>query len=311
MKLLWAIPVAIRSDVVFQPDADAWRRKDHWRIADQFLYEQNADHFALLLAARRANIAIGVALVALIGWWAFRLWGRAAGLLACALAASDPNLAALAAILSMDLPLALFATAAGYTLWEYSAASNRWWFIATGVAIGLALASKYSAIVSVVGIVGGVAVYSLAGGWIAVPGALATSTLRGRLMSASGVFIRLGLVAVVVVVVAYFGVHALDWPRGLKQQLVRADFGDPHFFLDGEISSAGWLRYFPEVLAIKTPVGTLILLLLGLISFAVRRLDRREAAFVYLPALAYFAAMTIGASTWVGVSYCRHTRLSS
>src|SRR5213080_1180132 len=50
LKLLWAIPVALRSDVPFQPNADDWENRDHWRIADTFLYEGPVDHFELLLA---------------------------------------------------------------------------------------------------------------------------------------------------------------------------------------------------------------------------------------------------------------------
>src|SRR4051812_35123159 len=86
LKLLWTIPIALRTDVRFEPDADAWEHRDHWRLADKFLYEGPVDHFELLLAARRVNIALGTLLVALMAWWAYRLWGTGAGVLACALA---------------------------------------------------------------------------------------------------------------------------------------------------------------------------------------------------------------------------------
>lgn len=293
LKLLWAVPVALRSDVPFRPDADAWDRRDHWLLADTFLYDGPVRHSELLIAARRVNIALGVGLVALIGWWAYRLWGQTAGLLACALAASDPNLAAFAGLLSMDLGLALFGTAAGYALWEYAGSGGRRWFLLAGVALGLALAAKFSAVVTVAGLGLGAIGYVLAGGTFALPGAVLAASRRQRLAAVPSAFVRLGLVAVAVIVVSYFGVHALDWARGLKQQLVRGDQGDPHFFLDGEITSTGWWRYFPEAVAIKTSSGILLMLLISLVALkGGRRLTRRDVAFLVVPAAVYFLAMT-------------------
>lgn len=277
LKLLWALPVAARADVPFDPDPDAWAARDHWKLADAFLYDGPVPHSELLPAARRVNVVLGVGLVALTGWWAHRLWGPNAGLLACLLAASDPNLAAFAALLSMDLGLALFGTAAGYALWEYTATGSRRWFVLAGVALGLALAAKFSAIVTVGGLGVGAIGYVLAGGSFSLPTA----------------FVRLGLIAVAVVVVCYGGSHALDWARGLKQQLVRRDFGDPHYFLDGEVSSAGWWTYFVRVLAVKTPPGTLLLAVGSIVTWRWgRRPAARDVAFAVVPAAAYFLAMS-------------------
>ena len=287
LKLLWAVPVTLRSDVPFQPDPDAWEHRDHWRVADGFLYDGPVDHFELLLAGRRVNIALAALLVALIGWWAHRLWGPGAGLLACALAATDPNLAAYAPILSMDLGLALFATATAYALWEYVESDSPGWFCAAGVFLGLALATKFTAVLLVAGLVAGAVVYSTSGRPFSLPGRPAY-TVRERLSAGLGAFVRLGLVAAVVVVASYWGVHALDWPAGFKQQMVRGDHGDPHFFLDGEISSTGWWRYFPEVLAIKTPPATLILAAASIVLFMFgRRFTGRDAGFLIAPPVVY------------------------
>jgi Dolichyl-phosphate-mannose-protein mannosyltransferase len=294
LKLLWAIPIAARSDVSFQPDPDAWDRKDHWTLADQFLYAGPVDHFELLLAARRVNIALGTAFAALIGWWAFRLWGRGAGLTACALAALDPNLVAFAALLSMDAGLALFATAAAYALWEYASTGSRRWFLAAGLFLGLALAAKFSAIVSIAGLTIGVIGYVLAGGTMAIPGAPIAGSRYERLLALPAALVRLGLIAIAVVVLSYAGIHALDWARGLKHQFTREVHGDPHFFLNGEISSTGWWSYFLWVLAIKTPPGTLLLALASLLAIKVGgRFTSREVAFLIVPAGIYFLAMTI------------------
>src|SRR5262249_9483043 len=117
-------------------------------------------------------------------------------------------------------------------------------------------------------------------------------TPRERISAAVAALARLGLVAAVVVVGTYAGQHALQWPAGLKQQLVRGEFGQPHYFLDGEISSTGWWRYFVDVLSIKPPPATLILAGLSVAGLAFgRRLTRRDVAFLVVPTLTYGLAM--------------------
>lgn len=294
LKLLWAVPVVVRGDVSFDPDPDAWEHRDHWRVADSFLYSRD-DHSELLLSARRVNIALGAALVALLGWWAHRLWGPGAGLLACALAATDPNLAAFAALLSMDLGLALFATTAAYALWEYGDTDSTGWFYLAGLCLGLALATKFTGVLTAAGLAVGVAAFAATGGQLTLPHHPPAYTVRGRLTTALTAFVRLGLVAAVIVAASYAGIHVLDWGAGFKQQLVRGEYGDPHFFLDGEVSSTGWWHYFPVVLAIKTPPATLVLAAVsvgGLLFGA--RLTRKDLGFVVLPALVYGLAIAAG-----------------
>jgi hypothetical protein len=288
LKLVWALPIMIGDAPPFRPNPDDWERNDIWRLGDAFLYDSGVAPDQLLLPARRVNIAFGVALVALIGWWALRLSGRGAAILAWGLAGFDPNLAGHSAVVSTDVGLAFFCSAAAYCLWEYAGSRNRVWFVLAGISLGGALASKFSAVVFVAGVGLGAIGFVLAGGSL---GSTSTASRRDRLKHLIGLFVRLGLISAAVTAVSYFGIRALDWPRGFKQQLVRGEFGDPHFYLNGEISSKGWWFYFFEVLAIKTPVWLLILMAAGLASSFRRRPDRRELTFVYVPAAVYFIAM--------------------
>ena len=82
MKLLWALPLVVVERPPFQPDADQWERNDIWRMGDAFLYESPVHFSDMLNPARAVNVAIGAMLVALVGWWALRLWGRPAGVAA-------------------------------------------------------------------------------------------------------------------------------------------------------------------------------------------------------------------------------------
>ena len=110
-------------------------------MADAFLYDGEADHFEFSSPPAGEHRPRGRPgrPARLVGRPAV---GPGAGLLACGLAATDPNLAAFAALLSMDLGLGLFATAAAYALWEYGDTDASGWFYLAGLCLGLALAAS-------------------------------------------------------------------------------------------------------------------------------------------------------------------------
>jgi hypothetical protein len=82
----------------------------------------------------------------LIGWWAFRLWGRWAAVVAIALASLEPTLVAHASLATGDVGVSLFLVLALYLLWEHAVAPSAWRLASSGIAVGLALVSKYSSI---------------------------------------------------------------------------------------------------------------------------------------------------------------------
>jgi hypothetical protein len=142
------------------------------------------------------------------------------------------------------------------------------------------------------GLAAGALVYAATGAHFTVPLRTLPYTRRERMSAAAAALVRLGLVAAVVVVGTYAGRYALQWPAGFKQQLVRGDYGQPRYFLDGEVSSTGWWWYFAEVLAIKTPPATLVLGGLSVAGLAFgRRLTRRDVAFLLVPPLVFALAM--------------------
>jgi hypothetical protein len=291
LKLLWAVPLLLTDHPAFQPDPHQWEENDIWRMGDAFLYDTPGPYADRLIPARLVNVCVGAALVALVGWWALRLWGRAAAMTAWALAALDPNLLGQSAVLSTDAGLALFCTAAAYALWEYAASPSRRWFYLAGVCLGLALATKFSAGVAVVGCGLGTLVFVGAGGSFAVPGTVDAKMDRfGKFISA---FVRLGLVAVVTILPAYFVIQSLDWARGLRLQLGRNEFEPPYYYLNGNISTHGWWWYFAEVIALKIPAGTLALAAISLATLWLRpRLTWRDIAFLVVPPTVYFLAMS-------------------
>ncbi len=283
LKLLWAAPLALRDQSLYPRDVASATNDDHWHVANAFLYGSGRAPRELLNPARRVNLALGCGVVLLAGWWGYRLWNaRLAGLGAVAFAVCDPNLLALSCVLTTDVGLTLFALLTCYLLWEYTAAPSRGLLIAAGVALGLALGAKFSALALVTGLGTAGVVYVLRGGVLALPGA---PEGKSRSRQAAEFGFRLGLIALVALAATYGFVHFDQWGRGLKFQLTRADHGDGVMYLNGERSRTGWYHYFLVLLPLKLPLG-----LMGAALLAVPALRRAPcAAFLLIPPLVFFA----------------------
>jgi len=286
LKLLWAAPLALGDRPAYPYDVAAATHDDHWHIGTAFLFDSGRPPRDRLGPARRVNLALGCGVVLLTGWWAYRLWGsRLAGVAACAFATADPNLLALSCVLTTDVGLALFGLLACYLLWEYTATPSRGRLIATGVALGLTLGAKFSALAVGAGLGAAGFVYALRGGKLALPG---TPTDAPPRRAAIEFAFRLGLIALVTLAATYGFVHFDQWGRGLKFQLTRADHGDGMMYLNGERSRTGWYHYFLVLLPLKLPLGLMVAAALGVISLR-RRCASGRPEFFLIPPLVFFA----------------------
>jgi 4-amino-4-deoxy-L-arabinose transferase-like glycosyltransferase len=286
VKILLASPLYLGSRLAFTPDPAQWRDAADYPIGQAFLYGSARPADEILATGRFANLALGAGLVVLIGWWAGRLWGRAAAVVAIALAALEPNLVAHSSLVTTDVGATLFMVLTLYLLWEATSAKSSARWLATGLSAGLAMAAKYSTL-TLIPILGAIlARHVLLGGIIKdAPWALpaAASPRRQRLIQAVSVIPLLGVPATLVVLAAYFfqGLH--PWWFGLLRFLEQANAGQPAYFL-GHYSHAGWWTYFPVSFLIKTPVATLVVIAASLTLCRMGApLLRRDAIFLLAP----------------------------
>jgi hypothetical protein len=293
-KELSGLALWLRVRPPFDPKPELWESADEWTIGRDFLYRSPVPADDILRVSRLPNLILGAVLVGLVGWWTYRLWGAWSALLAGCLAAFDPNLIAHGGLATNDITIALFFFLTIYLFWEYQRRPSPRGLLAVGIAAGLSLATKFT----------GILVFVILGVLFLIP-MLGKNRADGsdenveeqqdfgtRLKQIFPTFFRIVLIALVVVVVLYCGYGFPAWAKGFKYQLARAEAGDPHFYFLGEITSRGSLAYFPVAFLIKTPVGTLLMILASLIPWpGASRLDLRTAAFLLVPAAIYSAAM--------------------
>ena len=105
------------------------------------------DADSLLFRARLSIVILGAALAVLVFVWSRRLFGLAGGILSLALFCFDPNFIAHSALVTTDVGVALFMTGAVYLGWRASERSAWTHALLAAGFFGLAIASKFSALI--------------------------------------------------------------------------------------------------------------------------------------------------------------------
>jgi hypothetical protein len=310
VKDVAALPLLFM-DVHMPPADPAWTLRRTHEFGRRLLFRWN-DGQRLLVASRCAILALGGLLCVAVAWSARRRWGAAAGALALLLCAFSPDVLAHARLVTTDLGAALFiflALLAAERLAERPAWPR---LVVAGLAVGAALAAKFSALVLL-------PVLLLLVAHLALTGRVPPARLAIALPA-------MALVAVLAIWAAY-GFRArfspdpavnagFDWTKlepepGPVRSAVRAAHAlralpDPYLygflrffrhsearpaFLMGRRSDHGFWYFFPATFALKTPLPLLALLVLGLAVRASPTLPR-AGPFVWLP-VAVFAVLTL------------------
>jgi 4-amino-4-deoxy-L-arabinose transferase-like glycosyltransferase len=293
IKQLAALPLVLGYGPTFNPDPRHWINGDDYLIGRDLLYKSILPADRILLLSRLPNLMIGGILVALTGWWAYRLWGKRASMLAVTLACFEPNLIAHSSLVTTDIGVTLFIFLTIYLFWEYLNFRSWWLLVVTGISAGMALISKFSAIL----LIPMIAVVITASHLIKTEPHLRQvkksqqQALR-KLLEPAMVFLLILFFASLMIPPAYLFQGFSPWLHGLEKFLTHAQDGHPAFFL-GDYYSQGWWNYFLVAFLIKTPIGSLLLIAASLTFYrAGNPLRRRAAIFLLVPVVVVFLATT-------------------
>ncbi len=298
-------------------DTEGWRIRDLRRYGQALLYRQpKVRAETILLVSRTVPILLTVALTLLVGFWARARFGPGAGLLAAVLAALEPNLAAHGHIVTTDLPATVTVFLA-CVAFERMLRRRTWLDVVwLGLALGAAFSSKFSAVFLAPSFLIVCAMTRRAGfdallktasaGVLALLALMASygpATLRVNPSPWADEALRVdaGLVARVLAgsptLHRYVVAHPL-W-RGMNIITGHQDHGH-HSYMLGEISEGGRRDYFPFAFLVKTPLGTLLLILLTLPLL--RRMDWDPHLALVVP-LVVFWSLCISARINIGLRH--------
>lgn len=267
---------------------ESWASRDRLAIAAELLWELGLDVDRLFLLARLPIIWLALLLGALMMSWSRRWNGRVAMLLTGVLFAFSPNLLASASLATTDLATTALYFATIYTWWSFWRRPAWWLWGVTAVLLGLALATKLTAV-------------------LLLPLMLLLAyvmTWRREQTWRRPFVVWLGLLPVAALALwAVYGFElatldyvgfplpAASYVSSWHDVLLHIRGGHQAFFM-GDISNEGWWDYFAVSFGIKTPLVTLLLTVVALSAVALRRETWRTAAFLLLPVGALLAAAT-------------------
>ncbi|MFH1277285.1 MAG: glycosyltransferase family 39 protein [Candidatus Eisenbacteria bacterium] len=250
-----------------------------------------------LILARIPGIVLTLLLLLLVWREARRSFGDGAGLGALVLSACDPNLLAHGSLATPDLPLTatfFFAVLRFRRAVDEGGARN---LLLAGLAFGLALLSKYSALILF--------------GLLPAAAIIASGMSRRRFVRTVIIF----ALAVAILHAGYLPLYLHDgvnagplylgiFPRpfgiGVEHQRT-ANEGFRSFFF-GEIKKGGWTLYYPVALLVKTPVPFLLLAAVGA-GIVLRERRRRDGAWFLFPPLAVLLFFMFVSRINIGLRY--------
>ncbi len=144
-KLLNALPL-LAMGLEVPTWRQSWIERLQLPFGAHFLYHNRAPADVILFRARLVTIMITLALGAALAWWTRRRFGVSAALLALAFFVFDPNIIAHGRYVTSDVLFSLFSFLTCVFAAEYLLTGKHRFLVLTGVSLGLALATKFSAI---------------------------------------------------------------------------------------------------------------------------------------------------------------------
>lgn len=286
-KILSALPLLFLKPAVPQ-DRPAWAQADALAFGSLFLYENRAPAETMLFLGRSTTIAVTLLLGVSIAFWTRAHFGPAPALFALFLFTTDPNIVAHGRYVTSDMVLAFFVFLTMLAWSAFLTSRSTAALLAAGLSLGLAVASKYSALFLWPVLI----ILYLIRAWQA-PGLGIRRFLGSMLVLMVGATTVLGTVyaretkrlprtelrlsnvvdrsapggEILYRLGSRFNLPAHSYLIGLNKVAAHYQGGHENYLL-GKVSQTGWWYYFPIAFAVKTPVATLALVLLSLGTLA-------------------------------------------
>lgn len=251
-------------------DVAAWaaRRESAFGLGRDLFHASGVSHRRLLWIGRAPVVGVSLVLLALIGLFAWRMWGPKAGLLALTLTAFDPTVIAHGSLIGMDMTLTLWVTAGFFCVSESIRSRRSGWLWLAGLFAGLAAATKHSGPIFAAMMCVALAARALQTGDLAP-----WWDQRGETRSRARALLHAGanalLMAGIALLVLRLALGSAGWEpylAGMRAQMAHQSQGHAAFFL-GDISHTGWVSYFPIALLMKLPPATVLLALVSVLAF--------------------------------------------
>jgi hypothetical protein len=278
-EMLAALPLIFMKPVLLTQHP-SWMNYQQYSFANLFLYHNRIDAERMLNTGRIMILLLSCLLGFMVYLWAGELYGKTCGIFGLVLYTFSSIFLAHGTLVTTDLAFTFFYFLSIYSFWRWTKRPGIKNILFMAVCFGLALASKFSAII-IVGVYGVILLYVI----FAKEVKLSKAKFIGQIL--------IFLLAAVIVVFLVYRFNSLGlYFEGLKRTLLRLDKGRSAF-LAGNYSTVGWKHYFLFVFLIKTSIPVLLFLLLSFVNsrgviYHARFGKVNNMMFLLIPAVLYF-----------------------
>ncbi|MFN7997737.1 MAG: glycosyltransferase family 39 protein [Bryobacteraceae bacterium] len=319
-KVLSALPLLLLNPELPDLKPGDWRDENSVLISAPFLYRNRVPADRLLFYGRLPMILLTLAFGAALAWWAQRRFGTSAALISLFLLCFDPNFIAHGRYVTSDVAGATFYFLATIAWVEFLDSRKRGWLMASAVLSGAGICTKFNLLLLPVLFL--VLVWTeVRNGrqklaqhfavYLAVVAAtiwtfygfesktIASDETVARFLNLPPEQLRASSVlpkpAIAMLdpatgagrpvrwIASHVPLPGYSFLKGLYRLFNHSYWGHRAYLL-GHVSNRGWWYYFPVAFLVKTPTGTLLLLLLTAVV-AWRGCPR----FLWVPPAIYFA----------------------
>lgn len=248
--------------------------KSRYRIANKFIFENRVSHEIIIFLGRLPVIILSCFLAFLIFIWSKQLGGFYSGILSSLFYVFDPNFLAHGQLITMDVGLALFYTLSSFMYIKYILSRKIYKLLLTALFFSCTILTKFPGLLLLI-------VFFI------------IATMDGRknlkllLKNYSGIFFIMLFSAAAIYLFYSGGVKY--YLLSLQYAINHARYGD-YNFLFGAFSPKGWFYYFIISFFVKTPLATLIFILLSLYVFQKNRRNLMMYTYIIIPPLIFFTA---------------------
>ena len=275
-RLIEALPLLFLPINEAEANADG-SMPPYWPLSVEFLYENTVPADQMLMPARRMVIGISILLGIFLWWSGNRLFGPPAGAIALFSCAFNPLILAHGHLATTDLAIALALPLALFCLYRYVEQPTSGRAVVAGVGLGIALATKGSAVILLP-----IYLFILAWTWRSKPPSRKDFLIHSGLCLAA---------STVVLTTIYFGDLGAFF-SSVKEVLFHSAAGHENYLL-GRLSVSGSPIYFLVAFLLKTPIPFLLLLAAALLML--RSSPHRHVVTVWLvfPSALFFGVASL------------------
>jgi len=259
VPFITAIPLSLSSQMEFPlKDNPYWKEAEKerrsWSFGLDFLYHNSLTADTILYRARLPIIFLSVILMFFVFKLTKEIYGELPAIISVFLYSFSPTILAHSGLSTEDITLTCFVFITIYTFWRYTNFPKTINAIFLGIALGLALNSKHSAL-------------------ILIPGLIILCWFYRKNINFKYqhlIYFLIGLIIPFLLIYQIF--HIKEYFLSLKETTDYINRSQMSFLM-GKYSIRGFREYFLIAFLIKTPVAVLIFFLLRLITQRVSKTD--------------------------------------